>query len=65
MNKCKEQPRYHVVSVRVSDEERDALEKLSLESNKKVSDLMREALQSWSPKHLPKRAKRKAKVTLA
>jgi hypothetical protein len=43
------QPRYHVVCVRVSDEERETLEKMSRQSNKKVSDLMREALQIINP----------------
>ncbi|HBG04624.1 MAG: CopG family transcriptional regulator [Geobacteraceae bacterium GWC2_58_44] len=42
MAKCKERPRYHVLSVRVSDEERETLEKISREANKNVSDLMRE-----------------------
>ncbi|HJV33520.1 DUF6290 family protein [Geomonas sp.] len=50
MAKCKKkQPRYNVVSVRVSDEERQLLEKLSAEENKKVSDLIREALQTITP----------------
>jgi predicted transcriptional regulator len=47
--KCKENPRYNVLSVRVSDEERESLERLSRESNKKVSELMREALQIMVP----------------
>lgn len=49
MAKSKKQPRYNVVSVRVSDEERQLLEKLSAEENKKVSDLIREALQTMTP----------------
>ena len=44
MGKHKEQARYNVVSVRVSDEELELLERLSRESNKKVADLIREAL---------------------
>ena len=52
MAKYKENPRYNVVSIRVSDEERETLEKLSRESNKKVSDLMREALQIIVPRQL-------------
>ena len=49
MAKYKESPRYHVVSVRVSEEEREIIEKLSREANMKVSDLMREALQVVVP----------------
>jgi hypothetical protein len=49
MHKHKDNPRYHILSVRVSDEERDVLYKLSLEANKNVSDLMREALQVMFP----------------
>jgi predicted DNA-binding protein len=40
--KCKENPRYHVLSVRVSDEERETLEQISMKANKSVSDLLRE-----------------------
>jgi len=40
--RSKEQPRYHVLSVRVSDEERETLEKVSRAANKNVSELMRE-----------------------
>lgn len=49
MAKSKKQPRYNVVSVRVSDEERQLLEKLSAEENKKVSELIREALHTMAP----------------
>ena len=49
MAKHKEKPRYHIVSVRVSEEEREIIERISRESNKNVSDLMREALQIMSP----------------
>ena len=49
MRKTKENPRYHVLSVRVSQEERETLEKVSKEANMKLSDLMREALQVVIP----------------
>jgi predicted DNA-binding protein len=52
MAKCKKIPRYNVVSVRVSDEERELLEKLSRESNKKVSDLIREAMHDIVPQRM-------------
>lgn len=42
MARSKIQPRYHVLSVRVSDEEREVLEEISRKANKNVSDLMRE-----------------------
>ena len=41
--KCKEQPKYHVLSVRVSDKEREALEKISRKAKKSVSELLRES----------------------
>jgi len=43
MGKHKEHARYNVVSVRVSNEELEMLERLSRESNKKLADLIREA----------------------
>jgi len=49
MKKYKENPRYHVLSVRVSEEERQTIERISKEANIKVSDLMREALQIMVP----------------
>lgn len=45
MGKFKDIVRYHIVSVRVSDEERETLDRISVESDKSVSELMREALQ--------------------
>ena len=44
MDKSKEFPKYHIVSLRVSDDEREYLDMLSLATNRSVSDLMREAL---------------------
>lgn len=49
MKRNRENPRYHVLSVRVSKEDREAIEELSRRANIKVSDLMREALQSVVP----------------
>ena len=51
MRKNKEEVRYHVLSVRVSREERETIEKLSRQSNMKISELMREALQAVVPWH--------------
>ena len=47
--KKKENARHHVLSVRVSREERETIEKISKQVNMKVSDLMREALQDVVP----------------
>lgn len=41
----KENPRYNVVSLRVSDEEREALEDFVRKSRRSVSQLMREAME--------------------
>lgn len=49
MAKYKENPRYHVLSVRVSQEERETLEMISKQTKVKVSDLLREALQVVVP----------------
>lgn len=44
MGAMKENPRYNVVSIRVSDEELEALQEFCKESNKSVSIIMREAM---------------------
>jgi predicted DNA-binding protein len=45
----KEKAKYHVVSMRVSDEEKLALEALMRRSSKSISGLMREAIQLYTP----------------
>lgn len=44
MGRMKESPRYNVISMRVSDEERKHLESLVRDTSKSVSELMREAM---------------------
>lgn len=44
MGRMRENPRYNVVSMRISDAERRHLESLVEHTHKSVSDLMREAL---------------------
>ncbi len=44
MQRIKEKPRYNVVSMRVTDEELDALERATRITRKNVSSLMREAM---------------------
>ncbi len=44
MGKMRENPRYNVISMRISDDERNELESLMSMTNKSVSDIMREAM---------------------
>jgi predicted DNA-binding protein len=44
MGKMRENPRYNVISMRISDEERNELESLMSITDKSVSDIMREAM---------------------
>jgi len=44
MGRMKERPRYNVISMRISDEEKEALEQVTRMTRKSVSDLMREAM---------------------
>jgi len=44
----RENPRYNVISMRVSDEERDHLENLMKTTHKSISDIMREAMEYFS-----------------
>ena len=45
MGSMKEHPRYNVVSLRISDEEREALEDFVVRTQRSVSQLMREAME--------------------
>jgi len=44
MGKYKENPKYNVVSIRVSDEERKIIRRLALSSNTSTAHLLREIL---------------------
>ncbi|ABQ24373.1 ribbon-helix-helix protein, CopG family [Geotalea uraniireducens] len=48
MGKCKEKPKYNVVSMRVSDEEKATLIEMTLQSCKSISRLMREAIRLYA-----------------
>ncbi|MBV5338323.1 MAG: ribbon-helix-helix protein, CopG family [Deltaproteobacteria bacterium] len=48
MGRMGENPRYNVISMRVSDQERDHLENLVKTTHKSVSDIMREAMEYFS-----------------
>jgi uncharacterized protein (DUF1778 family) len=45
MSKMKENPRYCVVSVRISDDEKEALDTVARLTRRNVSSIMREAFQ--------------------
>jgi predicted transcriptional regulator len=44
MGRMRENPRYNVISMRISDEERDELAQLMETTHKSISDIMREAM---------------------
>ncbi|HEY6872238.1 MAG TPA: ribbon-helix-helix protein, CopG family [Geobacteraceae bacterium] len=44
----KEHPRYHVVSMRISDEEQAALEELTRSNCQSMSNLMRQAMHLYA-----------------
>jgi predicted transcriptional regulator len=45
MGRMRENPRYNVISMRISDAERETLEHIMDTTNKSVSDIMREAME--------------------
>ena len=45
MGRMSENPRYNVISMRISDEERETLQELIDTTQKSVSDIMREAME--------------------
>ena len=45
MGRMRENPRYNVISMRISDDERATLDQIMYETNKSVSQLMREAME--------------------
>ncbi len=48
MGRMRENPRYNVISMRISDEERENLENLMDKTNLSISDIMREAMEYFS-----------------
>ncbi len=61
MGRMRENPRYNVISMRISDEEREHLEHLMSKTKKSVSDIMREAMEYFSAKYeLQAKLKQKA-----
>ena len=49
MGKCKKQPKSNIISMRITDEELEALSVESHNTNRSISDLMREALHNRVP----------------
>jgi ribbon-helix-helix CopG family protein len=45
MGRMRENPRYNVISMRISDEEKDTLEQIIKATHKSVSDIMRDAME--------------------
>ena len=45
MGRMRENPRYNVISMRISDAERETLEMIMDTTKKSVSDIMREAME--------------------
>jgi len=60
MGRMRENPRYNVISMRISDEEREQLESLMSKTKKSVSDIMREAMEYFSAQHEQTSLKQKA-----
>ena len=52
MGKMRENARYNVISLRISDEEREQLESIMHETKRSISDIMREAMEYFSEKYL-------------
>lgn len=60
MGRMRENPRYNVISMRVSDEERIHLENLMKTTRKSISDIMREAMEYFSAHYEQNDVNRKA-----
>jgi len=50
MGRMREHPRYNVISMRISDEERETLQEIMLTTQKSMSDIMREAMELFKSK---------------
>lgn len=60
MGRMRENPRYNVISMRISDEEREHLESLMNKTHKSVSDVMREAMDYFTANYGPGALNQKA-----
>lgn len=48
--KIKKEQLHNIISLRISDDERKSLEKLTKTTSKSISTIMREAIELWSTK---------------
>ncbi|MBI2355289.1 MAG: ribbon-helix-helix protein, CopG family [Deltaproteobacteria bacterium] len=48
MGRMRENPRYNVISMRISDEEREHLENIMEKTHMSISDIMREAMDYFA-----------------
>ncbi|BCS55884.1 ribbon-helix-helix domain-containing protein [Geobacter sp. SVR] len=48
MGRMRENPRYNVISMRISDEEREHLENIMEKTRLSISDIMREAMEYFT-----------------
>ena len=60
MGRMRENPRYNVISMRISDEEREHLESIMGQTHRSISDIMREAMEYFAANYGQIEAQRKA-----
>ena len=60
MGRMRENPRYNVISMRISDEEREHLESIVGQTQRSISDIMREAMEYFAANYGQIEAQRKA-----
>jgi hypothetical protein len=60
MGRMRENPRYNVISMRISDEEREHLENIMGQTNLSISDIMREAMEYFAANYGQIEMQRKA-----
>jgi predicted DNA-binding protein len=60
MGRMREHPRYNVISMRISDEERETLQEIMQTTQKSMSDIMREAMELFKNKWAKPQVENKA-----
>jgi hypothetical protein len=60
MGRMREHPRYNVISMRISDEERETLQEIMMTTQKSISDIMREAMELFKNKWAKPQVENKA-----
>ena len=60
MGRMRENPRYNVISMRISDEEREHLESIMSQTHLSISDIMREAMGYFAANYQQIAGQRKA-----